>query len=266
MISKRILITGGTGSIGQEVARHLSGNQITIFSRSEKDQVIMKSQFANCEFIIGDIRDKSEVCKAVKHKDYVFHFAAMKHIDICEKHPQEAVKTNVLGTLNLINACTFSKAKLVNMSSDKAINPASVYGRSKSLGEAMAQQAGFCSIRSGNVLWSSGSVLPIWEKQIAESNEIRITSEHMTRFFIHPFELAEFIISKADDTGIFTVPMRSFKLIEIAEEFIRRVGNKYTEIVVTGLRQGERLHEFRDENTSSEEVCHDMNYIFQEDL
>lgn len=150
------------------------------------------------------------------------------------------------------------------MSSDKAISPVNVYGRTKALAEAMVREAGFTNIRSGNVLWSSGSVLPIWKKQLHEENVIRLTSREMTRFFIHPLELVKFILSHKDDQGTFTAPMKSFRLIDIAEEFIHRFGDNNSTILFTEPRSGERMHEFRDENTSSEkDICADINYIFQ---
>jgi FlaA1/EpsC-like NDP-sugar epimerase len=150
------------------------------------------------------------------------------------------------------------------MSSDKAINPGNIYGRTKALAEAMVNEAGFVNIRSGNVLWSSGSVLPIWRNQLKTQNNITLTSRDMTRFFIHPTELALFVLDKKDSQGTFTVPMKSFRLIDIAEEFIHRYGNNNSHILFTEPRPGERLHEFRDENTSSEkDICTDLNYIFQ---
>ena len=259
-----VLITGGTGTIGREIARKLYQHDVTIFSRNEKNQVEMRQECPHYKYIVGDVRDYSEVLKACRDNDYVFHLAALKHIDICEKEPQEAVKSNIIGTLNVVNACNSYGCRLINMSSDKAINPCSIYGKTKSIAEAMVTQSGYVNIRSGNVLWSSGSVLPMWEEQLKTTNQINITSERMTRFFIHPQELALFILSKKDESGTFTVPMKSFRLWDIANEFIKRFGNESSSIKITGLREGERLHEYRDEYTSSEkDVCDDLSYIFQ---
>jgi len=260
---KNVIILGGTGSIGRQFATYLTKSNVTIFSRNEAEQVKMKAEHPEFNYILGDVRDASEVLKALAGQDICYHFANLKHIDICEKQPIEAVKTNVQGTINVINACQHWDTYLVYMSSDKAINPTSVYGRTKALSESMVTQAGHCNIRSGNVLWSSGSVLPIWRKQIDEKNEINITSDEMTRFFVHPSELAQFIFEHTNDVGTFTIPMVSFKLIEIAEEFVNRFGNSDTTIRVNGLRAGERLHEYRDEQTSSEHcISHDLKYIF----
>lgn len=262
---KKILITGGTGSIGLTLALCADEFDIVIFSRNEKDQVIMRHKYPRFTYTIGDVRDYSEVFKACADVDYVFHLAALKHVDICEKQSQEAIKTNLLGTMNVINACREHNCKLINMSSDKAVNPANVYGFTKSLSETMVLQVGYINIRSGNVLWSAGSVLPIWKNQLETVNKIQLTSRDMTRFFIHPRELTAFMLSCRDnETGTYTAPMVSFRLYDIAEEFIRRHGNEDSQIVITGLRPGERLHEFRDADTSSEQnVCTNLSYIFQ---
>jgi UDP-N-acetylglucosamine 4,6-dehydratase/5-epimerase len=260
----KVLITGGTGSIGRALASIFTTSQVTIFSRNEKDQVEMKQDTPQYKYVIGDVRDESEVLKACHGKEYVFHLAALKHVNICEEQPYEAVRTNVIGTMNIVTACQQYGCQMINMSSDKAISPVNVYGRTKALAEAMVREAGFTNIRSGNVLWSSGSVLPIWKKQLHEENVIRLTSREMTRFFIHPLELVKFILSHKDDQGTFTAPMKSFRLIDIAEEFIHRFGDNNSTILFTEPRSGERMHEFRDENTSSEkDICADINYIFQ---
>jgi len=259
----KILITGGTGTVGKTLASKLTGNHVTIFSRKEADQVAMRNEYPYFKYVIGDVRDYSEVLK-VSNVDYVYHFAAMKHINICEEQPQEAVKTNVLGTLNVTNACLKTGAKLVNMSSDKAINPASVYGMTKKLAEDIATQSGYVSVRSGNVLWSSGSVLPIWKESIKKCNSISLTSDKMTRFFVSPDELTDFILWERDSKGVKTVGMKAFRMVDIAKEFIYRFGDKNTVLNITELRPGERLHEFRDELTSSEcNVSTDLDYIFQ---
>jgi len=270
-----ILITGGTGTIGRSFAEgHIvhyvnshgapyTKHDITIFSQDERAQVEMKREHPYFTYVIGDVREPSEIHRSCKGMDYVFHFAAIKHVNICEEQPQEAIRTNVMGTMNVVNACVYHGAKLVNMSSDKAINPGNVYGITKAIGEKMVEQDMFVSVRSGNVLWSSGSVLPIWKNQIKRYNRIDITSDEMTRFFINVKELTLFIWESRDKSGIFTVPMKSYLLKDIAGEFIKRYGNGETELNIVGLRPGERLHEFRDETTSSEHhISNDLNYIF----
>ena len=264
----KALITGGTGSIGQALVHQMSQDieewDIAIFSRHEADLVSMHYRYPQYKYIAGDVSDDDEVFRATIGMNYVFHLAALKHVDICEQQSMEAILINEIGTMNVINACLWNECRMVNMSSDKAINPANVYGRTKANAEAMVRQAGFVSVRSGNVLWSSASVLPRWKEQLKEKNCIELTDGRMTRFFIHPAELTRFMLKVRDEGGVQTVPMRAFRLIDIAEEFVERFGNAKSEVKITGLRLGERLHEYRDENTSSENnICTDMNYIFE---
>ena len=251
----KILITGGTGFIGRHLAE--LNEDVTIFSRNESQQVSMKLVHPEYSYIIGDVCDYASVLSACEGMDYVFHFAALKHVNICEQQPMEAVRINMVGTAHVINACLYHKVKLINMSSDKAINPDNVYGKTKSLAEDMVTRAGFLSIRSSNVLWSTGSVLPIWKEQVEATGTISLTSDKMTRFFIHVEELVKFILENKDEVGIKTVTMKSFRMIDIAKRF------NPTSIKIIGLRDGERLHEFRDENTSSEDcISDDLNYIY----
>ena len=264
---KQILIIGGTGTIGSCLSKVLSiNNSVTIFSRDESLQVSMKLNNPSLNFIIGDIRDADEINKACIKKDFVYNFAAIKHIDICEKFIQESIKTNILGTMNVVNACLNSQSKLIHMSSDKAIKPASVYGMTKSLGEKIVLSVGFSCVRSGNVIGSSGSVFPIWKRQLEEFNQVKITSWEMTRFFIQPYDLIEFIISISEEpSAIYTVPMKSYNLGELAEFFIAKYGGENSKIVEVGLRPGERCHEFRTEEVSSRAiVSHDFDYIFND--
>jgi FlaA1/EpsC-like NDP-sugar epimerase len=257
----RTLITGGTGTIGRALAKLIP--DATIVSRDESMQVKMRQEFPDCKYIIADVRDVNRMIEVIKGYDYVYHLAAMKHIEICEQQPQEAIKTNVLGTMNVINACRLTGAKMINMSTDKAVNPASVYGRTKALSEAMVTEAFYLSVRSGNVLWSSGSVLERWTNQLRAKNMIELTHVDMTRFFVHPNELASFLVNSRTYFGIVTIPMRSFRLHDMAMEFIKIYGDKDSKIQITGLRDGERLHEYRDENTSSAECLNsDLSYIF----
>jgi len=260
----RVLITGGTGTIGKELVRQLTVQDVIIFSRNEYAQVLMKQEYPNADYIIGDVRDYDDILKATVGVNQVFHLAAVKHVDICEDQPQEAVKTNVIGTLNVVRACERNRCGLVSMSSDKAINPCNTYGLTKRIGEDMVVRAGFTAIRSGNVLWSSGSVLPIWKRQLETSNLISLTSKEMTRFFISQKDLVQFIINRQGVPGVHTIPMKSFRLYDIAMEFINRYGNEESEIKITSIREGERLHEFRDDIMSSQNyLCNDLNYIFQ---
>ena len=185
----KILITGGTGTIAAALIKQLKGNDITIFSRNESKQVETRDEF-EVNTIIGDVRDICAVNKAVKGMDIVYHLAALKHVDICEQQPNEAIKTNVLGTMNVAEACMRYRAKLINMSSDKATNPNNVYSMTKRLAENIASEYGFISMRSGNVVGSSGSFIPNTINRIREKNEVTLTDERMTRFFIKSEDLA----------------------------------------------------------------------------
>jgi FlaA1/EpsC-like NDP-sugar epimerase len=181
MKDKTILITGGTGSWGNELTKQLlekDPKEILIFSRNEYMQVVMQRKFNNpkLKFIIGDVRDEYAVDQVFRNNDieYVFHLAALKHVPICENQPFEVVKTNINGTNNLINAAAKYKAKkFIDVSSDKAVAPLNLYGLTKATGEKLTIQANnmtdytdFVCIRGGNVLGSSGSVLPLFIDQI----------------------------------------------------------------------------------------------------
>ena len=265
----KILITGGTGSIGHAVALYASVEwDVTIFSNNEREIVEMRAKYPHYSYILGDITNYSDLARVLdRHQyKYVYHLAAIKHVDICEKQPIEAIRVNVEGTANVIHACAIYGAKMVNMSSDKAINPVNVYGMTKYLGECMATQNGFVSIRSGNVLWSSGSVLPKWKEQLERDNTISITSTDMTRFFITKGEIASFIIGCRDKTGIQTVDMMAYRLDIMAKQFINYYGNDSSKIITTGLREGERLHEFRNSDVSSEDcLATNSDYIIRDE-
>ena len=172
---KIVLITGGTGSWGYELVRQLlleEPKEIRIFCRGELAQVKMDREFMNprLKFIIGDIRDLDSLIEATKNVDYVFHLAALKHVPICELQPNEAIKTNIVGTQNLIKASIINKVtKVIDVSTDKAVDPLNLYGMTKAVGERLIIQANlmssdtkFVCIRAGNVLGSNGSVVPFF--------------------------------------------------------------------------------------------------------
>ena len=195
---KTILVTGGTGSWGQELTKKLlaqSPKEIRIFSRNEFLQVNMKRLFDHHEalkFVIGDVRDYQSVNDAMQNVDYVFHLAALKHVPVCEFQPGEALKTNVSGTENIIRASISNRVKkVIDVSTDKAVEPVNFYGMTKSFGEKLMIRANdnsdstrFVCIRGGNVLGTNGSVVPIFKKQILENKDVTLTSKAMTRFFL----------------------------------------------------------------------------------
>ncbi|MDB5056018.1 MAG: UDP-N-acetylglucosamine 4,6-dehydratase [Bacilli bacterium] len=254
-----ILVTGGTGSLGNELIRQLvsfNPNKIIVYTRNEASQMAMKRAFddVRLSFCIGDIRDKDALVEACEGIDYVFHLAALKHVPICEEQPIEALKTNVIGTQNVIHAALQNRVKkVINMSTDKAADPSNFYGMTKAIGEKLMILSNhlntgtkFICVRGGNILGTSGSVLPLFMKQIEESNEVRITDLRMTRFFMTQQEVSELLIEaaiKGKGGEIFVMAMPSCKILELAEVLIEASGKKDVRIVEHGIRPGEKIHE-----------------------
>lgn len=257
--NKRILITGGSGSWGNElVAQLLEKNpkEIIIFSRGELAQVNMERKFNNNKltFIIGDVRDYESVNDACKNIDYVYHLAALKHVPVCENYPQEAIKTNIDGTSNIIKACINNKVKkFIDVSTDKAVSPSNLYGMTKSVGEKLTIHANkltkdtnFVCVRGGNVLGSNGSVVPFFIKKIKETNSIDITSNKMTRYFLTLPEAIKLLFQATERSvggETFVMNMPSFYIKKIAEIIVKKYGNEDTVINTIGIREGEKIHE-----------------------
>src|SRR3989338_4125299 len=188
--SKIILVTGGTGSIGSEIVRQLlkkGPKTIRVLSRHEEGHHQLMHELAGEEekmrFIIGDIRDRERLALAMEGVDYVFHAAALKHVPLCEYNPFEAVKTNIIGSQNIIDmAIKHNVNKVIAISTDKAVNPTGIMGVSKLMMEKLFTSAQFYTkkspcfscVRFGNVIWSDGSVLRLWNQQINEDNYIRV--------------------------------------------------------------------------------------------
>ena len=254
-----ILITGGTGSWGNELVAQLldkDPKQIIIYSRGEFAQVTMQRKFNNdkLKFVIGDVRDLEALTDACKGVDIVFHLAALKHIPVCEDYPNEAIKTNLQGTENVIKATIANKVKrVIDVSTDKACVPINLYGITKAAGEkliihanGLGTETAFTVIRGGNVLGSNGSVIPHFIKQIKDYNRITITDKEMTRYFLTLPEAISllFVAAKSDiPGGIFVMKMPAFKIRDIAWILIRLKGNSHTKTEYMGIRQGEKLHE-----------------------
>ena len=236
-----ILITGGTGTVGQELVRQLGDKDIIVFSRNEVKQVEMSHDFPNVRYVIGDVKEYKtlkDVCKGV---DHIYHLAALKHVPVCEKQPREAIKTNVYGTMNVIKA---AKCPITFMSTDKAEDPSCIYGHTKAIAEKLILQSGNMVIRSGNIFGSSGSVIPLFIKQVKEQNKITLTDGEMTRFFITVKDLVGFIIGSPYLSGsVLIPPCRSFSMQDIAEKIISIYGDFYTKIEYIGARNGEKKHE-----------------------
>ena len=271
--NKSVLITGGTGSWGYELVKQLlpkDPKEIRIFSRGELAQVNMQRFFNDprLKFIIGDIRDESTLIKATQKVDYVFHLAALKHVPICEEHPLEAVKTNIMGTQNLINACIMNHVKkVIDVSTDKAVDPLNLYGMTKAVGEKLIIQANqqdadtkFVCIRGGNVLGSNGSVVPLFINQLKKNMPLTITNRHMTRYFITLPEAIRLLFKgvEASHGGeTFVMRMPSYYINDIAKVIIQNSDHPDTPIQEIGMRPGEKLHEVL---ISEHEATHTFKY------
>lgn len=258
---KVILVTGGTGSWGQELITQLlykhKPKQIRIYSRGEHKQVDMRHNFNNnpiLNFIIGDVRDKERLTMACRNVDYVFHLSALKHVPVCEENPYEAVLTNVVGTENLIEASIKNEVKkVIFVSTDKAVDPFNLYGATKACAEKLIVSANtqtdktkFVCIRGGNVLGTRGSVVPLFRNQILKANQITITDENMTRYILTLPQAIDFLIrvSKQMFGGeICVMKMPDIRIKDLAIVMIEELGNKDTKIKTIGIRAGEKIDE-----------------------
>jgi len=257
---KRILITGGTGSWGNELTTQIlskfNPQEIIIYSRGEIKQVEMKRRFNNkkLNFVIGDVRNKERLMAITKDIDVIFHLAALKHVPVCEENAYESLTINILGTENIIECAIQNNVKkVVYVSTDKAVSPINIYGVAKAASERLIVNANmkntntvFACIRAGNVLGSSGSVIPLFKKQIEISNIVTITDKQMTRF-IMSLGQAVTLLLKATEMSIggeiFVTKMPGIKITNLAKVMIQRIGNRSTKIEYIGIRPGEKLHE-----------------------
>lgn len=275
---KKILVTGGTGSIGSELVRRLltfDPQSVRILSRDESKQYNLmcelEDQKDKLRFLIGDIRDYQRVSKAMEDVDIVFHAAAMKHVLFCENDPFEAVKTNVIGTQNVINAAIANNvAKVVGVSTDKATDPVSVMGCTKLLAEKImlasynyqgGKRTKFCFVRFGNVLNTRGSVLPHFYKQIMKGGPVTVTDTTMERFFMSKDEAVSLVLKAAGmmrEREIFIFKMPVLRIVDLAKAMISLYAPQFgldpkaVKIKVIGKKQGERIHEkllTKDEST-----------------
>lgn len=276
--NRKILVTGGTGSWGYELVRQLldfEPSEIRIFSRNESNQFTMKQEFDNnpkLHFIIGDIKEKDALLEACQGVDYIFHLAALKHVPVCEDQPIEALKTNVIGTQNVIEAAISCNVhSVVNISTDKASNPSNFYGLSKAMAERLIIHANtlntktrFVCIRGGNVLGTNGSVIHVFKKQIKEKGKIGITDLNMTRFFLTIEEAIKLVFKATFESiggEIFVMKMPSCKIIDLAEVLIQVSNKGNVDVEVLGIRPGEKLHEILlSEYESTTAITYDEEY------
>ena len=231
---------------------------IRIFSRNESKQIEMENEIKDdrLRFFIGDVRDYNRLIKAVEDVDFVFHAAALKHVPKIEYNPFEAIKTNILGSENIINACLINNVeKAVCISTDKAVSPLNIYGATKLLMEKLFVTANnylniekyhskFFAVRYGNVLGSSGSVIPLFIKQIKSKQKISITDPKMTRFSITMNDALDFIFQATKlGTGseIFVPKLRAYSLLDVKEALFELLENTGEEII--GIRPGEKINE-----------------------
>jgi len=232
--NKKILITGGTGSLGQALTKKLlekNVDTIRIFSRNESDQIKMENTFNNSKlrFLLGDIRDKERLIRATEDIDIVFHAAALKHVPKIEYNPFEAIKTNVVGSQNVIDACLINNVeKAICVGTDKAVSPLNTYGATKLLMEKLFVTANnyldpkkhatkFIALRYGNVVGSSGSVIPKFIEQLKQKMELTITDPNMTRFSISMDEALDFILTASElgrGSEIFIPKLRAYSILE----------------------------------------------------
>jgi UDP-N-acetylglucosamine 4,6-dehydratase len=259
--NKTLLITGGTGSFGNAVLNrflqtdHFS--EIRIFSRDEKKQDDMRNQLKSdkLKFYIGDIRDYASIERAMRGVDYVFHAAALKQVPSCEFFPMEAVKTNVMGTQNAIDAAVANKvSKIICLSTDKAAYPINAMGISKAMMEKVAVAASrtipnndttVCLTRYGNVMGSRGSVIPLFLNQIKTGQTLTITDPNMTRFLMsldESVELVLFAFEHGNQGDLFVNKAPAGTIGDLAQA-LKELSNATNEIKVIGTRHGEKLYE-----------------------
>jgi len=259
--NKKILITGGTGSLGQALTKHLltmNVDTIRIFSRNENKQIEMESKFQDkrLRFFIGDVRDLDRLNKALEDVDIVFHAAALKHVPKVEYNPFEAIKTNVIGSQNVIDACLHQNVeRAICIGTDKAVSPLNVYGATKLLMEKLFVTANnylnrkkyrskFLAVRYGNVVGSSGSVIPKFIEQIKTKKKITITDPKMTRFSITMNQALDLIIDVAlngKESEIYVPKLKAYVVKDVKDVLTGLLGDTGEEII--GIRTGEKLHE-----------------------
>ena len=258
---KKILITGGTGSLGQSLTKRLLATNVDtvrILSRNESKQVNMESEFNDkrLRFLIGDVRDFERLKTAFEDIDIVYHAAALKHVPVIEYNPFEAIKTNVQGSQNVIDASLSQDVeKVICIGTDKAVSPLNTYGATKLLMEKLFVSANnflnetrhrtkFLALRYGNVVGSSGSVIPKFIRMIKEGRKITITDSEMTRFSITMDQALDFILDctiNGNASEIYIPKLKSYSILDVKDALFEIFGK--TDFEEIGIRPGEKLHE-----------------------
>jgi len=267
--NKNILITGGTGSIGhelvQEVLKH-DPKVVRVYDVDETEQFEfhheLKEHKDNVRFLLGDVRDRERMIHAAEDVDIIFHTAALKHVMACEYNPFEAVKTNILGIQNVIDAAIANNVeKIIFTSSDKAVNPSNTMGATKLLAERLMTAANyykgkrkciFSSVRFGNVMGSRGSVIPLFRQQIKAGGAVTVTEQGMTRFMMSMSQAVELVFRSAElaqGGEVFIFKMPTVNIMDLAEVLVEELAPRYghkakdIEVKIIGTIPGEKMYE-----------------------
>lgn len=287
---KTILVTGGTGTIGLSLVKRLiefGPKAVRILTNDENSLFETKMLLGRSDvltYMLGDVREMDRVKMAIRNVDVVYHVAALKHVDLCEQNPFEAVKTNVLGTQNMLEASLFANVeKFMFISTDKAIDPTSTLGATKLLCERLTIDASsyrgsgqtiFSCVRFGNVLGSRGSVFHVFLQQIRRSGPVTLTHPDMTRFIMLPLEAIKLILRAtklAKGSEIFILKMPAIKVKDLADVMIEELAPQFNiprdsiKLEIKGTRPGEKMHEhlMTDDEVSR---CDDLGALFRINL
>jgi len=269
LTNKKILVTGGTGSLGRELVRKILQHNpkvIRIFDVDETEQFDLQYELKEYDsivrYLLGDVRDMERLNRAAEDIDIIFHTAALKHVMACEYNPFEAVKTNVLGMQNVIEAAINNNVgKIIFTSSDKAVNPSNTMGTTKLLAEKLMTSANyykgardcvFSSVRFGNVMGSRGSVIPLFRKQIEAGGHVTITDPTMTRFMMSMSQAVELVFKSAEISQggeVFIFKMPAINISDLAEVLITELAPRYghrtedIKVEIIGTKPGEKMYE-----------------------
>lgn len=304
--NKRVLVTGACGTVGSELVRQLltdpnyAPEEVIGIDNNESQLFFLDQEWLNdtrAQFFVADIRDRDELVRRMRGVDIVFHAAALKHVILCERSPEQAVQSNIEGVQNVIYAATENDVeRVIFTSSDKAVNPTNVMGTSKLMGERLMTAANshkrgkgpiFSSTRFGNVLGSNGSVIPIFHNQIAKGGPVTLTDREMTRFVMTIKDAVRLVIDSAEQAfggEVFITKMPVVRIEDLAKAMIAILSTKYgykpesIEIIEIGSKPGEKLYEelMSDEETrrslelkdyfsvlpAFRGVYHDINYDY----
>lgn len=248
-----ILIIGGTGTLGRELLKHYYANHaVYVMSRDELKQQELKKIYPDANFILGDVRDGLPLI--YEDIDVCYYVAALKHIDVLENNVNQAIQTNVIGLMNCANdAIELGIPRFAFCSTDKAVFPVNVYGHTKALGEKYLASLGaqeltwFRTFRWGNVIGSRGSVVQAFAKSLQQEKKIYLTHEDMTRFWIRVEDAVQFMVGETEtptnQNNILIPKMKSSRVLELANAIAARLDIDAYDIVYTGLRPGEKIHE-----------------------